>query len=1476
MSEHPSLTSGSSASQSPPDIIATVKIENAEPYSLHSLSVTITSPSLLHPTLHLELILGHTVIGHAAEGLGLELPAPAAGGLAEEVRVPQGLRVELAVAPALEGDRGGAERGRASAAQTVDGGEGPAQGASPVQPLAATLSAQHLSTVLPLPELNRNGDSSFTTMQFADAQLPEPAAESPSQSAETLVHSISRSPYSLSSLDLRQNDDLLFTDTDARPSEPAASPSQLVASLVQSISSGPLPTPGIGRHGYLPSTAKQFADVHLPGPATESHSQSVETLVQNVRESPLLREVHPHLFPGTPQSIGRYECRAVVPDEPTSFTLPPLDFPLAPNLPPPGWTVCKHPEGARYFFHEKKRVFTDADLTDSEKLQLINNSIRDIYDFLRARSIQFGHNVDLVLSDYAEDEGCQYYFANHGDRSVFWLDKADSDLFPVTDEVKGMTSTSHIRHELEAQYWLHCEYYPAAIEVTHEMVDELRDIVLHALGDLVTSQTSTVSYKIDDLNNMITLIDGFSKNVGKHGQKKFNGSSSLIGRFMNVFVRNRVYNFYGEPAARLNIGQSVYATRQKRTMLIKTLSPLLFYAPDRHLSNLGKIYHDGLTRSREWSDFIARLTKEWSDITLYTTMLLNANVGFLAIQSVDNNGEAHYMRSPMQISSYLSMLTSIGSIIIGLLLTKQTRDRDRAPASEAATFISNRTHPTLGHETLAVLYSLPYAMLIWSMVSFLAAFSFMCFVRSSALTRALITVVWIAVAALIMWCVSNSFENSDWDWLRGLLCWRRSAAMDAAGDADATNGENSANEEGQASGARESRNWDWTVYTSASFVPEHPSSQDITEYPITQDSESYLQQSLSVQHLPAQHRHPSSAIHSLEHLPALPPSPNPGSASYLPSTNTSVVDSVPDLMESPPCLNDTHERIFPGTPETIARYSCKTIIPNEPTRFTIAPLTISVLPTPPPSGWTTCQHPEGAKYFFHEEEVCRVFTDANLWDAETLKFINDNIRYVKDFLRAHNVHLDPGIDLVLDEYVYDDKTKGCQYYFVSHHGRCVFWMDKGDSSLFPVTEELKGMTSASHIGHELEAQYWLHCEYYPRAFEVTHEIVDELRDIVLHAFGDVITSQTSTVSWKTDDLKSIITLIEGFDKIMGRDSGHKITGTKCMVGRLMHVFARSRVYNFHGEPGARLNVDQSVHAIVQKRTMLIKTLTPLLFYAPEYYLSSFHGIQTDRLIRPREWSDFITGLNRDWQQFTLLATVVLNANVAFLAIQSVDDDDNNTVHTRSPMQISSYLSMMTSIGSIIIGLLLANKIRNRDRSPPSIAAQFLFTNPTLGLETRAILYSLPYALFIWSVMSFLAAFLFLCFEKSSLVTRTLVAVLGIVIAAFVSWCIYANWEGPDWKMNWAAWWLQDDEPQDGKPKKRRWAVSWPSITGKAPYNWSPTLPRRHLDSNTANEHVQPRGAMLESQPQKRWWRWLPSTFSKRSHESGHELVVVNV
>jgi hypothetical protein len=98
------------------------------------------------------------------------------------------------------------------------------------------------------------------------------------------------------------------------------------------------------------------------------------------------------------------------------------------------------------------------------------------------------------------------------------------------------------------------------------------------------------------------------------------------------------------------------------------------------------------------------------------------------------------------------------------------------------------------------------------------------------------------------------------------------------------------------------------------------------------------------------------------------------------------------------------------------------------------------------------------------------------------------------------------------------------------------------------------------------------------------------------------------------------------------------------------------------------------------------------------------------------------------------------------------------------------------------------------------------------------------------MVSFFAAFSFLCFEKSSLLTRTLVAVVLTTVAVLIMWCVFDSWrQSSDWDWDWLpSWksWLsgpaghwnaqenEENEAQQGEaeaesePKKRWWSVFW--------------------------------------------------------------------
>ncbi|KAJ7155007.1 hypothetical protein C8R46DRAFT_1116799 [Mycena filopes] len=529
--------------------------------------------------------------------------------------------------------------------------------------------------------------------------------------------------------------------------------------------------------GHFQSTEAGFVDINVPLPEDTLQTDNV---AMPSPIAPMLCEHNPRIFPGLPGNVKRYERNVVIADEPTHFTLPPgANFNKVSA--PSGWTLVLHPEGAPYFFHKEKRVFTDANLFSMGALLFIDTQMDSIFEFLRTRSIGLQPDVDLVLEEYTYSDGssgCQYYFVDHDAQSVFWFDEVASDEFSVIRNLNGVKSATHIRDILQKEYWDHCELFPKSLKLTDKIIVKLKATILFARADLVTSRTSTVDFYLRELQEYTQLIDGFQTNDRNldHSSDEF---CCFVARLMSEFANARILQFYGEPGARLNSNQSVYGRKRQKTFFIKLLAPLLLDAPSHHFQDLDSTFTDNIIRHREWSELLDKLSQEWGHFTLYSTVVLTANVGFLAIQSVDQGGYLVLNRSPAQLASYLSVLYSIGSIMLGLLLVTQYRRRNAETMSsaEASQFMYKHSS-VLGLEELAVLYSLPYALLMWSVALFVVALSFLCFQHSGFVTRMLVGIVSLIVGALIFWCIFVWWQGTDWSWLKHPfnLRWLKSVA----------------------------------------------------------------------------------------------------------------------------------------------------------------------------------------------------------------------------------------------------------------------------------------------------------------------------------------------------------------------------------------------------------------------------------------------------------------------------------------------------------------------------------------------------------------------------------------------------------------------------------------------------------------------------------------------------------------------------
>ncbi|PBK81634.1 hypothetical protein ARMGADRAFT_1144086 [Armillaria gallica] len=292
-----------------------------------------------------------------------------------------------------------------------------------------------------------------------------------------------------------------------------------------------------------------------------------------------------------------------------SYDITRLTVSFARSETPQPWTSYIHFEGACYFHceHDLFTVYTDAYLFDLQELQAVQQFVDQVDKYLTRHDItevSFDtEKVDLVLDvtlSGTKRTICGYYHAN---QTVFWLDEFES-LEHLWPKINGVTLPDHIHQQIEPNVH-HWALFPSPQCVSQAVIDELRDIVLHAIGglpDSMVSLTSTVSYSIEELHGMLQLLpvksgeanNDFGPRVSRFAYilMKHFGAHFLFCYFprhrLKPFCRlahQHFLHFYSEPFTCLSRGTSVYNKNKvhKRSFLFHILKYLLFAAPCAHL-----------------------------------------------------------------------------------------------------------------------------------------------------------------------------------------------------------------------------------------------------------------------------------------------------------------------------------------------------------------------------------------------------------------------------------------------------------------------------------------------------------------------------------------------------------------------------------------------------------------------------------------------------------------------------------------------------------------------------------------------------------------------------------------------------------------------------------------------------------------------------------------------------------------------------
>ncbi|KAG1753634.1 uncharacterized protein EDB91DRAFT_1285986 [Suillus paluster] len=365
------------------------------------------------------------------------------------------------------------------------------------------------------------------------------------------------------------------------------------------------------------------------------------------------------------------------------------------------------------------------------------------------------------------------------------------------------------------------------------------------------------------------------------------------------------------------------------------------------------------------------------------------------------------------------------------------------------------------------------------------------------------------------------------------------------------------------------------------------------------------------------------------------------------------------------------------------------------------------------SNWLSFTHPEGQLYFHMQRGHFSVVTEENVLNTETDNLVSAYLALIDKRVLEYGIVLPQACELFV-ELRFDEppQTSTCAYYFVDHHSRSLFWLEPTSSELL----DMGMLVSDSHLDTALERLYWVHVEFFPMhvCTQLTPLIVENLISVICHGMIDRMTSRTSTFPYtevKCGQLLQALSLRRGEPL-----DGH----TLCFAARLWGAINNQRFMTYHGQENAQLD---RLHPPMPEDIVDCPGMCALvnltLWGIPNHYYSKLHDLFVHDQVYVDHWQTFMTTCASEWRG--ILMSMLPRASLT-----------------------SAMAPILAASSSILSGSILLLRHYGFEDATASFAARFLRTakSSDWGFLPLSVVYSLPKALYLWSLGLMVAQFVF--------------------------------------------------------------------------------------------------------------------------------------
>ncbi|EJD34974.1 hypothetical protein AURDEDRAFT_175969 [Auricularia subglabra TFB-10046 SS5] len=323
------------------------------------------------------------------------------------------------------------------------------------------------------------------------------------------------------------------------------------------------------------------------------------------------------------------------------------------------------------------------------------------------------------------------------------------------------------------------------------------------------------------------------------------------------------------------------------------------------------------------------------------------------------------------------------------------------------------------------------------------------------------------------------------------------------------------------------------------------------------------------------------------------------------------------------------------------------------------------------------------------------------------------------------------------------------YYFTQWEAKTVFWLDSPGVVL--------PFGSYAELHEYMRSEFWVHVERFSSHKPLPNGSGEELTSIMAyhlaesnHALGasPFTGSQASAYFQALQSGDSTFPAIDG--------------GRTALVARLWTEVCRAR----------RVNSRKALYAAELQRPyrppkrvyQLLGLL--LLFNEPRNLYMSLVNLFVVDILYERLWRELHENtLRGEWKDHSFMATVTLAANMAFLAIGNVSAAGGNATLTVALSLCSTFLA----VGAIVLGKALPSCHRPLHKASVADIANYIgsFGINGDGIYKLAMLYSLPFAVFTWSLVLFVAALLSFTFQQWTWAIGVPVGILALSIPSLL-------------------------------------------------------------------------------------------------------------